>query len=134
MMKKKFIDILSHILVAVGIGAIVSTVCMYCLNPDPVVRETLKNTAAWLVASALFGLLSKIYDSDALPMPLAMALHMGGCLVITLATCWLLGYAEFGGNFFLAIVPLFFVIYALISVLIFWADHKSAREVNEKLK
>lgn len=134
MMKKKFVDVLMHILVAVGIGAIVSTICMYCLNPDPVVHETLKNTGAWLVASALFGVLSKIYDSDALPLPLAMAIHMGGCLVITLVTCWLLGYAELGGNFFLAVVPLFFVIYVVISMLVFWADHKSAREVNEKLK
>lgn len=134
MMKEKVLDILKGILISVGIGAIVSTICMYSANPDPVVRETLKNTGAWLIASALYGLLSRVYDRDGLSLPAAMAIHMGGCLAITLATCWLLGYAELGGNFFLAVVPLFFVIYVVISMLVFWADHKSAREVNEKLK
>ena len=133
-MKKKFLDFVEHVLVAIGIGAIVSTLCMLAFNSNPVVQETLKNTGAWLIASALFGVLSKIYDSDALPLPLTVAIHMGGCLAVTLVTCWLLGYAELGGNFFLAVVPLFFVIYVVISMLVFWADHKSAREVNEKLK
>ena len=133
-MKKKFVDLAVQILVAVGIGAIVSTICMYFANSDPIVRETLKNTAAWLVASALFGLISKIYDKDSMSLPVAMAIHMGGCLIITLATCWLLGYASFGGNFFLAIVPVFLLIYAVIAGFCFWADHKSAEEVNRKLK
>ena len=133
-MKKKIIDFAEHILVAVGIGAIVSTICMYAANSSPLVQETLKNTGAWLIASALFGIFSKIYDCEELPLPAAIGIHMGGCLVVTLVTCWLLGYAEFGGNFFLAIVPLFLVIYAVIAGLLFWADHKSAREVNERLK
>ena len=69
-----------------------------------------------------------------LPLPAAIGIHMGGCLTITLATCWLLGYAELGGNFFFAILPVFLVIYGVISGLVFWADHKSAEEVNQNLK
>lgn len=134
MMKEKFLDLLRGVLVSVGIGAIVSTICMLAANPDPVVQETLKNTGAWLIASALYGLLSRIYDKESLSLPLAMAIHMGGCLVITLATCWLLGYGELGGNFFLAIVPVFVVIYIVIFSVIFWAEHKDARKMNEKLK
>ena len=133
-MKKKILDLVEHILVAVGIGAIVSTVCMFVLQPEPVAHDVLKQTSAWLVASALFGILSKIYDCEALPLPAAIGIHMGGCLTITLATCWLLGYAELGGNFFFAILPVFLVIYGVISGLVFWADHKSAEEVNQNLK
>ena len=133
-MKKKIIDLCSKVIGAVGIGAIVSTLCLLAFNPDPVVQETLKNTGAWLIASALYGLLAEIYEWEILPLPAAIGIHMGGCLAITLVTCWLLGYAELGGNFFLAIVPVFLVIYAVIFAVIFWADHKSAREVNEKLK
>ena len=134
MMKEKVLDILKGILISVGIGAIVSTICMYSANPDPFVRETLKNTGAWLIASALYGLLSRVYDRDGLSLPAAMAIHMGGCLAITLATCWLLGYAEFGGNFFLAIVPVFLVIYLVIFAVIYGAESKGAREVNQKLR
>ena len=133
-MKKKFVDFVTYILVAVGIGAIISTVCMFLLNSDLAVRDTLEQTGAWLIASALFGVISKIYDCDILPLPLAMAIHMGCCLLITLTTCWLLGYAELGGNFFLAIIPIFVVIYVLIAGFVFWADYKNAKEVNERLK
>ena len=134
MMKQKIINVVMHVIVAVGIGAIISTICMLCFNSDPVVRETLLNVAAWLVASALYGLISLIYDTDFLPLPALIAIHAGGCLAITLVTCWLLGYASLGGNFFLAIIPLFFVIYVVISVLVFWSEHKSAQEVNRRLK
>lgn len=134
MMKQKMIHVVKHVVFAVGIGAIISTACMLCFNSNPVVRATLCNTAAWLVASALYGLISLIYDTDVLPLPALIAIHAGGCLAVTLVTCWLLGYASLGGNFFLAIIPLFLVVYAVISVLVFWFEHKSAQEVNRKLK
>lgn len=134
MMKQKMLNVVKHVIFAVGIGAIVSTACMLCLNSDPVAREILCNTAAWLVASALYGLISLIYDTDLLPLPALIAIHAGGCLAVTLVTCWLLGYTNLGGNFFLAIIPLFFVIYVVISVLVFWSEHKSAQEVNRRLK
>ena len=134
MMKQILKNAAGHIIVAVGIGAIISTACMLCMNSDPVVRETLRNTAAWLVASAFYGLISLIYDTDVLPLPALIAIHAGGCLAVTLVTCWLLGYASLGGNFFLAIIPLFLVVYAAVAVLVFWFEHKSAQEVNRKLK
>ena len=101
-------QIKESIVAGMGIGFPVTLLCMTLIGG---MNEVIAEFMVWLVASALYGLLSRIYDKESLSLPLAMAIHMGGCLVITLATCWLLGYAEFGGNFFLAIGPVFLVIY-----------------------
>lgn len=133
-MKKKLVYIGGHVLNGVGIGAIIATACMLLWNDDPVVRATLLNVAAWLAASALYGLVSLIYDADWLPMPALSIVHMACCLGITLFTAWRLGYiAALGGRVWV-IVLMFAAIYAAVGLLVLWAEHKNAKELNQKLK
>ena len=120
-----------HIAVGLGIGSVVSTVGIALMEG---VDGTLFQVFAWLFASALYGAVSLIYDTDFWPLPLQIAVHLALCLFITLITAWKLGYAEHFGILALRIMPSFLIIYFAVSVILFAADHRRARQINEKLR
>ena len=48
-------------------------------------------------------------------LPLAMVLHCAGCLIITVAAVFVCGYAESILSFLLGVLPVFVIVYAVIT-------------------
>lgn len=124
-------NILLHIVIGLGIGSVVSTSCIALMDG---MNGTLTQIFAWLFASALYGSVSLIYDTDFGPLPVQIAIHMLLCFGITLATAWRLGYAESLRILVLRISPSFVLIYVVVSIFLFAADHRRAKQINEKLR
>ncbi len=126
-----FKKVLEHTGTGLAIGAVASTACLALLRG---LDGTLIQIIAWLAASVLFGLVSLIYDIEALPLPLALGLHALLCLGIALGTCYLLGYASlFGPGFALMMLPVFLLVYLAISLGIWLYGRYCARTTSERL-
>lgn len=114
----------------IGIGMPVTVLCMAFIGGwNSVVKEIL----VWLVASALFGVLSLIFNSAKLPLPLSTAIHCIGCLAVTCTACTINGYSN---NFFemlLSILPVFVVVYVIIYGVSFINARKEAKKITETL-
>ena len=79
MLKKVF----SHVGVSLAIGWAVTTVCMWSFGAwQADGMAVMRMYTVWLFASALYGLISLVYDTE-LPLPLAIAIHFIGCAAIT---------------------------------------------------
>lgn len=129
---KLFRNAVLHLVIGLGIGSVVSTGGLVLMgNMD----DTLRQVIAWLCASACYGLISLIYETERLPLRLVQTIHLLGCLGVTLFTGWRLGYfALWGWTAAGSMVVSFLVIYVAVSVGIYLMDHRSARMMSEKLK
>lgn len=126
-----FKKILEHVGVGLAVGAVASTACMALLGG---LDGTLVQVMAWLAASALMGIVSLIYDIEALPLPLTIGLHAALCFGISLGTAYLLGYGEyFGHRFVLLMIPCFLLIYLVVSLCIWLYGRYYARTTSERL-
>ena len=126
-----FKKVLEHVGVGLAIGAVASTACMALLGG---LDGTLIQVMAWLAASALMGIVSLIYDIEALSLPLAIGLHAALCFGISLGTGYLLGYGEyFGPRFALLMLPCFLLIYLVVSLCIWLYGRHYARTTSERL-
>lgn len=113
-----------------AIGSVVSVICLYFMNGAD---GTLKQMAAWLTASALYGIISIIYENDSVSFPLLTAIHMVLCAAVTLITAYLLGYASSFFELAVHVLPLFVIIYIIISAALHLYGVFYARKVSEKL-
>lgn len=121
---KGFQNVILYIVVGLGIGSVVSTAGLVLMgNLD----GTLRQVIAWLCASACYGLISLVYETEKLSLRLVQAIHLLGCLGVTLFAAW-------GWTAAVSMVVSFLVIYTLVSVGIYLVDHRSARIMSEKLK
>lgn len=125
-------NVILHMVIGLGIGSVVTVAGLTLMgNMD----DTLRQVIAWLCASACYGLISLIYETERLPLRLVQAIHLLGCLAVTLFTGWRLGYFTlWGWTAAGSMVASFLVIYVAVSVGIYLVDHRSARMINEKLK
>lgn len=122
--------ILKCLSAGLAIGSIVSVICLYFLNGAD---GTIKQVAAWLTASALYGIISIIYENDSVSFPLLTAIHMVLCAAVTLITAYLLGYAASFAELAAHVLPLFIIIYIIISAVLHLYGIFCARRVSEKL-
>ncbi len=128
----KLKNVLAHIVIGLGIGSVISSLSIAWMSG---VDNTLKQVLAWLLASALYGVVSLLYDTDFWPLPVQIAVHLLLCCGITLATAWKLHGDSLGlGLLVQSVLPGFLVVYVVISLILFAVDHRRAREINEKLK
>lgn len=125
-----FKKVLNHIGVGLAVGSVVSCACLALMAG---VDGTLAQVLAWLGASALYGLISLIYDAEAIPLPLAIGLHVLLCLAVTLGTGLLLGYHTLFGSQFWLMIPMFAVIYVGISVGIWLYGRHCAKTTTDRL-
>ncbi len=121
----------SYIFLGIGIGAIVSTACLWILGNS---RDTLTETTVWLAVSAAYGALSIIMDIEKLPYAVRIFIHGGLCAGLTLATAWGLGYAESLPALLKQVMPTFLIVYAGIWLVFYWSWKLSAKKLNDKLK
>ena len=123
--------IVSYAILGMGIGSPIFTAC---LGPGGNDSAGLRDTTAWLAASAVYGMLSLIYEADGLKLPVKVGLHALLCGLISLAVGRFLGYGESLGTLFLGMAPVFILIYGLIWGAMYAADRRRARKLNERLK
>lgn len=126
-----FKKLVIHIGVGLAVGSVISTACMALMGA---LDGTLVQVMAWLGASALYGVVSMIYDIESIPLPFAIGLHAALCFGITLGTSYLLGYEEYFGPWFaLQLLPVFIIIYLAVSLGIWLYGRHCARTTSERL-
>lgn len=131
-MKINSAHIIQSVLSGLGIGFPVTLVCMTAIGGfNDVTREFL----VWMVASALFGLLSGIllHSSIDLPLPASMGLHCLGCFCVTVAAATIIGYADSFGALITSILPAFIVVYVMIYAVCYAIMKHQEKKINEAL-
>lgn len=122
--------VLTHVGVGLAIGSVTSTVFLALMGG---LDETLVQVLAWLGASALFGLISLIYDIESLALPLAIGLHAALCFGVAMGTGYLLGYGERFGPMLIMMLPVFIIVYLAIGLGIWLYGRHCAKTTSERL-
>lgn len=114
----------------IGIGMPVTLLCMALIGGW---NSAVKEVLVWLVASALFGVLSLIFNSVKLPLPLSTGIHCVGCLAVTCTACTINGYSDNFFSMLIAILPVFVIVYAVIYGVTLINAKLEAKKINEDL-
>lgn len=126
----KLKDIILACITGVGVGMPVTIICMIILGGwTGVVKEFL----VWLVASALFGVLSILFKNSKLALPIITAIHSAGCLIITCSACAINGYSDSFWSILISVLPVFAVVYAVIYIVTLLSAKAEAKKINEVL-
>lgn len=115
-----------------GFGFPITLLCMTLFGEYTVmVRDLL----IWMVASALYGLLSVIMDSKKynMPMPVSFGLHFFGIVVITMCATLLCGYISRIVDVLLILAPTI-VIYVVVWFICFLLMKKDEKKINKALE
>ncbi len=126
----KIKNILLACITGIGIGMPVTILCMSLIGGF---NEAVKEVLVWLVASALFGLLSLIFNSNRMNLILSTVIHCVGCLSVTCAACIINGYSSNLFEMLPAILPVFVVVYAVIYTSAMISSKKEAKKITETL-
>lgn len=126
----KLKDIVLACISGIGIGMPVTIICMLILGGW---NETIKEFLVWLVASALFGVLSILFKNSRISLPIITAIHCVGCLIITCTACAINGYSDSFWSILISVLPVFVVVYAAIYITTLIAAKAEAKKINEAL-
>ena len=130
-MKKNHCFVGQFVMSGLAVGFPVTVACMGLIGgfTGPV-----KELLIWMVASALFGLVSGLFFQKLnLNALAATALHCVCCLLIAATACTLCGYGAGFGEILLAVLPVFVVVYAVVYGCIYAAMRREAKKINEVL-
>ncbi len=128
-MKKRFV--LSAI-IGMGFGFPVTLLCMTMFGGfNAVVQEFL----IWMIASALYGILSGVlFDrKNNLPLMAAIGIHFLGCTAITMIAALLNGYVSSFADVLPILIPMI-VIYAAICGICILLNKQTEKQINKALK
>lgn len=128
-MKKHLIE---RAIIGMGYGFPITLLCMTLIGGwNGVIRELL----VWMIASALYGILSGAMFSGKLewPLPALLGVHCLGCLAVTVAAALINGYASDAASLLPILLP-FAVIYAAVYGVCVWLMKRSEKQINEALK
>lgn len=132
-MKKK---VMEHAIVGLGIGFVITTICLWIFRLNEATgAEVMREFTVWLVASALYGLISLIYDSN-MPLPLSCVIHFVSCAVVTFAASCLsgiMGYFAAWYEWFIYVLPVFVLIYCIIGAGVVIVERCQTKKMNEKI-
>lgn len=131
-MKKK---ILEHIITGLGIGFIITTICLWAFKLDQASgAEVMRQFTTWLFASALYGLISIIYDTS-IPFPFSLAVHFLLCAAVTFVASIVSGIMSYMQwyQWFIYILPVFIGIYILIGLVMTIVTRCDANKINNKI-
>ncbi len=126
----KLKDIVLACISGIGIGMPVTIICMLILGGW---NETIKEFLVWLVASALFGVLSILFKNSRISLPIITAIHCVGCLIITCTACAINGYSDSFWSILISVLPVFVVVYAAIYITTLIAAKAEAKKINDAL-
>ena len=119
-------------IIGMGFGFPITLLCMALIGGyNAVVQEFL----VWMVASALYGVLSTImYETKFdLPLPVSIGLHFFGCVVITMGAALLCGYVSSIADVLPILIPVV-VIYAVVCLICFLLMKQNEKAVNKALE
>ena len=119
-------------IIGMGFGFPITLLCMTLIGGyNAVVQEFL----VWMAASALYGLLSTLMDSEKieLPLPVSIGLHALGCIIITLGAATLCGYIGSIADV-LPILILAIVIYIVVCLVCFLLMKQHEKQINKALE
>ena len=124
--------IIQSALTGMGFGFIVTTICVIANIGFTGIGKEL---AVWLIASALFGILSALvfYSPVCLSLPAAMVIHFVGCTVISIAAFFICGYADNMMDLICRFLPVFLVIYVVIYLICFLVMKLNEKQINASL-
>ena len=126
---KKYV---SSALIGMGFGFPITLLCMTLLGGyNAVIQEFL----VWMVASALYGLLSVAMDSKKveLPLPVSIGLHFFGCVIITMGAALINGYIHSVSDVLPVLIPAV-VIYVVVCCICFLLMKQNEKKVNKALE
>lgn len=132
-MKIHFFHLIQAVLTGMGIGFPVTLVCMGLIGGfNAVLCEFL----VWMIASALFGVLTVVFlrDDCPLPFPAALALHCAGCFAVTVCAAAINGYAKGLTDLIAAIAPVFLAVYAIVYAVCFAIMKHHEKQINKALE
>lgn len=132
-MRKKIIE---HLIIGLGIGFVVTTACLWAFKLNEASgAQVMRQFTTWLAASALYGLISLIYDSN-ISFPLSLAIHFTGCAAITFIASYISGIMDFMklSEWFIYVLPVFIILYLIIGAVVTVITQCQAKKINEKIK
>lgn len=118
-------------IIGMGFGFPITLLCMTLIGGyNAVVGEFL----VWMAASALYGLLSTVMDSEKidLPLPASIGLHALGCIVITIGAALLCGYIKSVADMLPILIPAF-IIYVVVCFICFLLMKQNEKNINKAL-
>ena len=121
-----------YMMMGIAFGAVIVTVSLYASGG---MNDTLKEIIIWLIASAVIGLISTIYESDRFTDITATLVHAPVTFIVALISGWMLDYGD--GSVLLLIqrmLPVIVIIYVVIHLVLFLFRRAALREVNRHLK
>ena len=119
-------------IIGMGFGFPITLLCMLLIGGyNPVMREFL----VWMAASALYGVLSTVMDSERmdLPLPASIGLHALGCIVITMGAALLCGYIHSIADVLPILIPAI-IIYVVVCLICFLLMRQNERQINKALE
>ncbi len=119
-------------IVGMGFGFPITLLCMILIGGyNAVVQEFL----VWMVASALYGVLSTVMDSKKfdMPLPVSIGLHALGCIVITMGAALLCGYIHSIADVLPILIPAL-VIYIVVCLICFLLMKQNEKQINKALE
>ena len=130
-MKKSSI-LIQAALTGMGIGFAVTVASLIAFNG---INELARELLVWLIASALFGIISGFvfYLPNSFSLPAAMGIHFGLCTLVGCAAAWLCGYADSFRALLVSFIPVFVVIYAIIYLAIVLVMKHNEKQINDSL-
>ena len=119
-------------IIGMGFGFPITLLCMSLIGGyNEVVREFF----VWMVASALYGLLSTVMDSKKfdMPLPVSIGVHFFGCVAITLGAALLCGYIRSVADVLPILIPSI-IIYVVVCFVCFLLMKQNEKQINKELE
>lgn len=119
-------------IIGMGFGFPITLLCMSLIGGyNEVVREFF----VWMVASALYGLLSTVMDSKKfdMPLPASIGVHFFGCVAITLGAALLCGYIRSVADVLPILIPSI-IIYVVVCFVCFLLMKQNEKQINKELE
>ena len=119
-------------IIGMDFGFPITLLCMSLIGGyNEVVREFL----VWMVASALYGLLSTVMDSKKfdMPLPVSIGVHFFGCVAITLGAALLCGYIGSVADVLPILIPAI-LIYVVVCFICFLLMKQNEKQINKELE
>lgn len=129
-MKKKVAE---HIILGLAIGFVCTTACLWLFRVYELSgMEVMREFTAWLAASALYGIVSLIYDTN-IRFPLSLAIHFIGCAAVTFVASIASGIMDLilWQEWFIYVLPVFIVIYLIIGTVTTVISRCQAKKINK---
>lgn len=128
-MKKHY---LLNAIIGMGFGFPITLLCMVIIGGY---NEVLKEFIVWMVASALYGLLSGTVFNRQSDLPLwgSIGFHTAGCLTITIVAALFCGYITSFSDVLPVLIPAI-IVYLLIYGICVLMLKQNEKQVNKALE